>query len=165
MALDAALKSAGVPLPPAKSISALRLQLAQAQEKVPPPLALLFSMAPGKAKLLAAEDKQGWYIVKLGKITPGNAATRPDLIQATQQQMGQAPLPASASRLRVRRPSDGRRRCPSQRTFSGRKAGPRLAQADRRHGNAGFGLPQTPRARTRRFSARIGGRRRGSRSL
>jgi peptidyl-prolyl cis-trans isomerase D len=90
MGLDEALKSAGVPLPPAKSISALRLQLAQAQGKIPPPLALLFSMAPGKAKLLAADDKQGWYIVKLGKITPGNAAARPDLISATQNEMTRA---------------------------------------------------------------------------
>lgn len=87
MALPAAIAAAGVKLPNPQPIGAKRMEIAQAQGKVPPPLALLFSMAAHKAKVLEAPNKGGWYIVWLDKITAGNAAAAPGLIQATQQQL------------------------------------------------------------------------------
>jgi peptidyl-prolyl cis-trans isomerase D len=74
-------------LPGPQPVGAKRMEIAQAQGKVPPALALMFSMAAHKAKVLEAPNKGGWYIVWLDKITAGNAAAAPGLIQATQQQL------------------------------------------------------------------------------
>jgi peptidyl-prolyl cis-trans isomerase D len=85
--LQTAIAATGVRLPTPQSIGAKRMDIAKAQGKVPPPLALLFSMAAKKAKVLEAPDKAGWYIVWLDRIDAGNAATTPGLIQSTQQQL------------------------------------------------------------------------------
>ena len=86
----AAVSGAGIPLPGVKPLSARRIDLARAQQKVPPPIQLMFSIPARHAKLLEAPGKQGWYIVWLDKITPGNAATEPGLIQATQGELARA---------------------------------------------------------------------------
>ncbi len=85
--LAAAIASAGMPLPPARPISARRIDLAQGNTPVPPPVQLMFSMAKGKAKLLAMPDNQGWYVVHLTGTTPGDARTMPGLMERTQQEM------------------------------------------------------------------------------
>jgi peptidyl-prolyl cis-trans isomerase D len=87
MTLDQALATAGINLPPSRPVNARRLDIAQAQGKAPPALALLFSLAPGKAKLIEAEGRNGWYIVKVDKIERGDASKRPDLVAATQSEM------------------------------------------------------------------------------
>jgi peptidyl-prolyl cis-trans isomerase D len=87
MSLTAAIAAAGIRLPGPQPVGAKRMEIAQAQGKVPPALALMFSMAAHKAKVLEAPNKGGWYIVWLDKITAGNAAAAPGLIQATQQQL------------------------------------------------------------------------------
>ncbi len=88
--LAQALRKAGVALPAPKPAKARRLDLAQAQGKVPPPLALMFAMAEKRARVLQVGDQQGWYIVYLDKIEHGDARTAPGLIQATQQQLSGA---------------------------------------------------------------------------
>lgn len=75
--LAQAMAASGRPLPPVQTASASRAQLAAAQGNVQPPLALLFSMAKGNAKLLEAPNNAGWLIVKLDTIVPGNAAGTP----------------------------------------------------------------------------------------
>ncbi len=85
--LQTAIAATGIHLPTPQSIGAKRMDIAKAQGKVPPPLALLFSMAAKKAKVLEAPDKAGWYIVWLDRIDAGNAASTPGLIQSTQQQL------------------------------------------------------------------------------
>jgi peptidyl-prolyl cis-trans isomerase D len=90
MPLGAAIAGGGVALPGTRPIGAKRLDLARMQGKVPAPFALLFSMARGTAKLLETPDKSGWLIIALDRIIPGDAATQPGLIAATQQQLGQA---------------------------------------------------------------------------
>ena len=87
MPLATALSGAGTALPSAKPISARRIDIARAQQKVPAPLALLFSISARHARVLEAEEKQGWYVVWLDKITPGNIASEPGLIQATQTEI------------------------------------------------------------------------------
>jgi peptidyl-prolyl cis-trans isomerase D len=82
-----AVASAGVTLPPARPISARRIDLAQGGAQVPPPVALMFSMAKGKAKVLAMENNQGWFVVNLKSTTPGDAKTLPGLTERTQQEM------------------------------------------------------------------------------
>lgn len=89
-AMTAAASGAGVSLPAVRPVSARRLDLQQAQGQVPPALALLFSMPAKRAKVLAAPNKEGWYVVWLDNIVPGNAASQPGLIEATQAELGRA---------------------------------------------------------------------------
>ena len=70
--------------------SARRIQLSQFQGQVPPPLAMLFSLGQGKARMVAGSKGEGFYVVKLRKITPGNAVNQPQLVNRTQQEMQQS---------------------------------------------------------------------------
>ena len=88
--LATAISAAGVSLPGPKPIGARRIDIAKAQQKVPPPLALLFSIPAHQAKVLEAEGKQGWYVIWLDKIIPGNVNSEPGLIQATQAELARA---------------------------------------------------------------------------
>lgn len=88
--LDQAIAKAGVTLPPPKPAGARRIDLAQAQGKVPPPLALMFAMPEKRARVLQVPDRGGWFIVYLDTIERGDARTAPGLVQATQQQLSGA---------------------------------------------------------------------------
>ena len=90
MPLASAVSSAGVPLPGLRPIGARRIDMVRAEQKIPPALALLFSIPSHRAKVLEAEDKKGWYFVWLDKIIPGNIAAEPNLIQVTQTELGRA---------------------------------------------------------------------------
>lgn len=85
--LAQAMGALGMPLPPVDQITMSRAQLAQAgQQGVPRPLALLFSMAQGTTKLLAAPNNRGWYVVSLAKIEPGAVtANSPIIAQAARE--------------------------------------------------------------------------------
>jgi len=88
--LAAALGSLGTAgLPPPQKLDISRQEIAQQGRGTPPPLALLFSMAQGTAKLLAAPNGQGWYVVSLAKIVPGSdAEIAPVVAQATRELSG-----------------------------------------------------------------------------
>jgi peptidyl-prolyl cis-trans isomerase D len=88
--LAQALTKAGVPLPAPKPAKARRIDLAQAQGRVPPPLALMFAMPEKRARVLQVANRAGWFIVYLDKIDRGDARMAPGLIQATQQQLSGA---------------------------------------------------------------------------
>ena len=88
--LDQAVQGAGAQIPPVAPVTARRLQLAQFQGRVPPALGLLFSMGEGKARMVPGSEGEGFYVVKVNKITPGNALNQPGLITSTQQQLQQA---------------------------------------------------------------------------
>ena len=53
-------------------------QFAQQNQEVPPPLRILFTLAPGKAQRAAGPS--GIYLVKLDKVVPGSAASNPQLV-------------------------------------------------------------------------------------
>ena len=76
--------------PAAAPLKVRRLQLAQLQGRVPAPLQMLFSLAPGKARLVGAPDSQGYFVVKLNRITPGDASTQPNLIATVQGDFNRA---------------------------------------------------------------------------
>jgi peptidyl-prolyl cis-trans isomerase D len=78
---------AAAKLPAARPLSAKRMELAQAGDKAPPPLQLLFKLAKGKARMIEADGGKGYLLVWLERLENGNAATRPDLVQATQGQL------------------------------------------------------------------------------
>ena len=86
MGFAQALAAAGVKLPPSKPAGGRRIDIARAGDKVPPPLALMFSMPPKRARVLASPQDSGWYIVYLDTITPGDPVAAQPLVAATQAQ-------------------------------------------------------------------------------
>lgn len=89
--LSKAIADAGVQLPRPERISSTRADLARQsqQGQVPAPLSLMFSMAEGTAKSLAAPRDQGWFVVVLNKLKRGDASKREDLLGATKTQFKQ----------------------------------------------------------------------------
>ena len=87
--LTQAMKEAGTPLPPVQTLSARRIQLAMSQGPVPPGMKLLFSLAEGKSRMQPDPQGHGFFIVKVKKITPGNALLQPALIGQMQNELQQ----------------------------------------------------------------------------
>ena len=81
-----AFAEADVTLPAPEAVKARRIDIARGGQAVPPPLAMMFSLPKGKARLLAAPQGAGWFVVHLEQTVPGNAATAPELVQATKSQ-------------------------------------------------------------------------------
>ena len=81
-----AFAEADVKLPAPQPVKARRIDIARPNQPVPPPLAMMFSLPRGKARLLAAPQGAGWFVVHLEQTVPGNAATAPQLVQATRGQ-------------------------------------------------------------------------------
>lgn len=75
-------------LPAPQAINLNREELAR-QGRVPPELALYFSMAAGTAKKLEAANDGGWYVVQLNKVDAPQVAANDPLVRATLQQLGQ----------------------------------------------------------------------------
>jgi peptidyl-prolyl cis-trans isomerase D len=83
-----AFAQAQVKLPPVQTLTATRRDIARANAQVPPPMAMMFSLPRGKARLLPAPDGRGWFVVYLERIVPGDAGKEPALIQAVRNQFG-----------------------------------------------------------------------------
>jgi peptidyl-prolyl cis-trans isomerase D len=88
--LTKAVAASKVALPAPKPVAARRLQLSQLGGKVPPPLAMLFTLGEGRARMVADPEGHGFYVVKVKTITPGNALNQPALISEVQKEFGQA---------------------------------------------------------------------------
>jgi peptidyl-prolyl cis-trans isomerase D len=91
ISISKAIADLKVKLPAVDRIKSTRAEMAQMgqQGQVPPPLTLMFSMAEGTAKALRAPRSQGWFVVALDKIIPGDADKRDDLLVATTAQFKQ----------------------------------------------------------------------------
>jgi peptidyl-prolyl cis-trans isomerase D len=85
-----AVKQAGVALPPVRPIAARRIQIANANGQVPPPLRLLFTLVAGKSQVARDQQGRGFYVVKVTKIVPGNAMLQPALISQMQTELQQS---------------------------------------------------------------------------
>lgn len=70
--LTDAIKQIGVTLP-VRPLKARRLQVAQANPEVVPALRTLFSLQPGKAKMVPDMQRRGYFVVKVDKVVPANA--------------------------------------------------------------------------------------------
>lgn len=90
MSVTEALKGLGIALPPARPITARRIQIATAQGPVSPALRMLFSLGAGKSGVGAVPEGGGFFVVKVDKITPGNAMVAPSLIGQIQGELGRA---------------------------------------------------------------------------
>lgn len=87
-AAAAAAEKPGLPAPDAINLS--REELAARQERVAPPLALLFSMAQGIAKPLEAQRNEGWYVVDLDRIELGTLAPGDPLAVTARRELSTA---------------------------------------------------------------------------
>jgi peptidyl-prolyl cis-trans isomerase D len=90
VSLADAMKGAGATLPPARPIAARRLQIADAQGNVPPALKILFTVGAGKSRMAPNPQGGGFFVIKVNKITPGNALLAPGLIGQVQNELAQA---------------------------------------------------------------------------
>jgi peptidyl-prolyl cis-trans isomerase D len=88
--LQAALAAERPGLPAPEAVNLSREELAQRRERVPPPLALLFSMAQGSTKQLEAPRDAGWYVVDLDRIELGTLAPGDPLALQARRELAQA---------------------------------------------------------------------------
>lgn len=77
-------------LPPPQPLQVRRLeltQMAQQGQPVPPPVVLMLNTPQGQARVAPAPQGQGFFVVKVDAIEPGNAAGAPDLVDAVRQSL------------------------------------------------------------------------------
>lgn len=89
-ALAEAVAAENRSLPPVDRLDTTREELLQRGQRVPAPLALLFSMAQGTTKPLEGPDDIGWFIVDLDSIEAGEIATNDPLFSQAKAQFGNA---------------------------------------------------------------------------
>jgi peptidyl-prolyl cis-trans isomerase D len=88
--MASALAAEDVQLPAAEQIALTREDLARrGAQRIPPPLALLFSMAQGTSKRLEATNDLGWFVVDLDAIELGEMASDDPLIAQAQSQLSE----------------------------------------------------------------------------
>ncbi|MBM7406106.1 MULTISPECIES: peptidylprolyl isomerase [Sphingomonas] len=87
--LAQAVAASGLKVPAPTPLTATRAQLAAQQGNVPPPVELMFAMAPKKARLIAAPGNGGWFVVYLDSITPGDASGDKRAIASARGGLGQ----------------------------------------------------------------------------
>ena len=61
--------------------------LAQQGQQVPPPVVLLLNTPKGQARVLAAPGGQGWFVVKVDEVIPGDMAEAGQLVDAVRQSL------------------------------------------------------------------------------
>ena len=83
--LERAMAEAGTSLPRVQPVRMRRLDLTRAGGQVPAPVRMLFNLSSGKSRLVADPRGEGFYVVKLDKVTQGNAAAQPALITQLQR--------------------------------------------------------------------------------
>ena len=77
-----AFREAEVELPAPQPVKAVRREIAREGGQVPPPLRMLFSLPKGKARLVPAPNGQGWFVVALQEVVPGDASKEPAIAEA-----------------------------------------------------------------------------------
>ncbi|MBX7481212.1 peptidylprolyl isomerase [Qipengyuania qiaonensis] len=87
--IAAALAAEDRRVPPAQSVDMTREDLArQREQRVPPPIALLFSMAENTTKKLEAGGNTGFFVVNVNNIAMDDIADNDPLIAQAKRQMG-----------------------------------------------------------------------------
>src|SRR4029079_6040063 len=90
VSLAQAVQEAGVALPAVKPIGARRIQIAEAQGEVAPPMRLLFTLTQGKSRSVADTQGCGFLVVKLNTVTLGNALLQRGLVSRMQSELQDA---------------------------------------------------------------------------
>ncbi|MET0239715.1 MAG: peptidyl-prolyl cis-trans isomerase [Sphingobium sp.] len=78
-----AVAGAGVKLPQPETVGAQRSQVGGQSGQVPEPLVALFSMKQGTVRVLPLPDDQGYLVLHLNKIIPGDAKGNQQILTAT----------------------------------------------------------------------------------
>ena len=99
--LGAALASLGLSLPPVDQVNLPREQVQQMGQQTPPPLAMLFALAKGQVKLMAAPLNRGWYVVKVTDVIPGSVAPTDPRLPQFQQTMARVTAQEYSVQLRA----------------------------------------------------------------
>lgn len=81
-----AFTESGVQMPAPQRIDFRRLQLSQPNVQIPAPVRLLFNLPPKKARILAAPQGEGWFVVYHESSEAGDVTTAPGLVEATRGQ-------------------------------------------------------------------------------
>ncbi|MCC6829638.1 MAG: SurA N-terminal domain-containing protein [Novosphingobium sp.] len=97
--LATALASLKRPLPPVQAVDMNRQQLSQQGQQVPPPLALMFSMAKGTVKTLAAPQDRGWFVVALKDVVAPVVPTNDPVVAAAKGELGRLVADEYAAQL------------------------------------------------------------------
>ncbi len=84
--LAAAMQAEQVPLPPVEAVDLAREEIAAAGQ-LPPPLALMFSMAEGTVKRVPDASNEGWYVVALNEIVTPELDPGDPIVSATLAQL------------------------------------------------------------------------------
>jgi peptidyl-prolyl cis-trans isomerase D len=90
MPIADALSKTGLKLPPLQPLDASRGQIAQMGAQLPAPVRLMFSMAARTGKLTDSPNGDGYWVVWLDQIQPGDARGNQALIAQTRGQLGQS---------------------------------------------------------------------------
>ena len=85
---DTAIADIEATLPPVDDINLARQALTARQQRVPPPLALMFAMAEGTIKKLEAPSNAGWFVVLLDEIIPGEVDRDDPAIAQARTELG-----------------------------------------------------------------------------
>lgn len=83
MAIEEAVKHAGVALPNVSKLATVRGDLGRDGQPVPKALVTLFSMKTGAVRTAPIEGDQGYMVVQLDGIVPGDASDKPELVTNT----------------------------------------------------------------------------------
>ncbi len=86
--LSAAIDALQLPLPHPAPVQASREQIAALGGRVPPAIGLMFTMAQGTVKLMAAPNNAGWILVQLQTIQPGQVAPSDPILAQMAPEMG-----------------------------------------------------------------------------
>ncbi len=73
-----------------RPLSSRRMDIVRGNARPPVELVQLFELNTGRARIAPMADKQGWVVVQLDNITPGNLMAEPSLLAATQTQLSDA---------------------------------------------------------------------------
>lgn len=82
-----AFAEAGIRLPPPQDVNLRRMDISQGGERVPPPLALLFSLPEGGARILEAPNQAGWFVVHHAERIPGDASENAELVETVRGEL------------------------------------------------------------------------------
>ena len=82
-----AIRQTGLNAPAPRPIAAVRSQL-NAQAQVNPLLALLFTTKQGAVQKMEAPTGDGWAILQVQRVIPGDARGKPQVIAATRADVG-----------------------------------------------------------------------------
>ena len=85
--VEVAMASLGVSLPPVDRVDKPRMEVQAKGQNASKPEMLLFSMARGKVRLLAAPRNRGWYVVTVSEVIPGQVAPTDPRLQGLQESL------------------------------------------------------------------------------